>query len=246
MRDDPEGGPRGYTRGVDSQRLDVSEILDSFQGSARLFPLPHLVLFPDAIAPLRIFEKRYIAMFEEAIEDDLLIATALIRPEAIPLGLENPPLHSVVCLGRILRHKRLVTGQYEFLLYGLSRAEIEEEIPSEPFRRARLRLLPDYLAPEDRVEVARQLRRGIDLVPGRRSMVWNIRNVSNVIRGIDADPGRYADALADASDLGPELRYALLAEVDVRQRFELLIKSMEEIAYADDPPVPPGTDPRLN
>ena len=39
----------------------------SFSGTARLFPLPDLVLFPHVMQPLHIFEPRYREMLEEAL-----------------------------------------------------------------------------------------------------------------------------------------------------------------------------------
>ena len=40
---------------------------DTFGGTARLFPLPNLVLFPAVIQPLHIFEPRYRQMAADAV-----------------------------------------------------------------------------------------------------------------------------------------------------------------------------------
>ena len=55
---------------------------DQFSGIARVFPLPNLVMFPHVMQALHVFEPRYRALFEEAIEraDDLLLHT--LRAEA--------------------------------------------------------------------------------------------------------------------------------------------------------------------
>jgi Lon protease-like protein len=53
---------------------------DQFSGLARVFPLPNMVMFPHVMQALHIFEPRYLAMFEEAIQDDRLIALGLLAP----------------------------------------------------------------------------------------------------------------------------------------------------------------------
>ena len=63
---------------------DLSFSVESFSGTARLFPLPNLVLFPHVMQPLHIFEPRYRSMLEDALASDGLIAMALLAP-----GWEN-------------------------------------------------------------------------------------------------------------------------------------------------------------
>ena len=41
--------------------------LEDFRGTARLFPLPNLVLFPHVAQPLHVFEPRYRQMMADAL-----------------------------------------------------------------------------------------------------------------------------------------------------------------------------------
>ncbi len=103
----------------------------------RLFPLPNFVMFPGVLQPLRVFEERYIEMFEDALATDQLIAMALLRP-----GYEKdydlrPTIFPMSCLGRVVTHTRLEDGTYNFLLQGLARITILEELPPRrSFREA--------------------------------------------------------------------------------------------------------------
>ena len=54
--------------------------LNQFCGTARLFPLPNLVLFPSVIQPLHIFEPRYRQMMADALDGDRLLALVLLKP----------------------------------------------------------------------------------------------------------------------------------------------------------------------
>lgn len=53
---------------------------DQFEGHVRLFPLPNLVMFPHVMQALHIFEPRYRSMFEEALDDDRLVALGSLAP----------------------------------------------------------------------------------------------------------------------------------------------------------------------
>jgi Lon protease-like protein len=215
--------------------LDVDQILSSFGGVARLFPLPSVVVFPDVLVPLKVFEPRYIAMVEDALEDDGVIGMALLKP-----GYEEdydgaPAIHPMLCLGKILQHKRLANGHIDFWLYGMERAMVMEELPSEPFRRARVEIVRDAVAAEAQEKVAKRLRRALDMVPGRRSVVWEMRRMAGQVRGLDPGPGRYADAVANVCPLSPFERYEILAETDVAQRFDRLIAVLEQRARKEAP-----------
>ena len=185
-------------------------------------------------------------MVQEAIPDDGLIATALLKPGYLESYEGAPAIHEVVCIGKILRPRSHPNGQLDLLLYGLARARILEEIPSQPFRKARVELLQDVVPPGNHEQVAARMRRALDLIPGRQPMVWGLRRMSEQLRGVDAAPGRYADAVAHASDLPKEALYEVLAETDVLRRFELLIHHLETRAAEGAPKVPGGADPGLN
>ena len=81
---------------------------NEFSGRVRLFPLPNLVMFPNVMQPLRVFEPRYIEMVEDALAGDRLIAMGLLEP-----GWEHeydgrPPGRApLACLGKIATHPRL-------------------------------------------------------------------------------------------------------------------------------------------
>src|SRR5262245_48898822 len=125
----------------------MSSLPSNYTGPLPVFPLPTLVLFPHTVVPLHIFEPRYRAMVEDALQGDRLIAMALLKP-----GWEKdyegaPPVHDVVGVGQILHDERTEDGRFNILLEGIARARIEELIPPDPYRRARVRVLSEPAAP---------------------------------------------------------------------------------------------------
>lgn len=89
----------------------------------RLFPLPEVMLLPQTQLPLNIFEKKYIALIDEALAGDRLIA--MIQPRDDD---NEQKLHKVGCIGRITSYQEASKGQYLITLYGLCRFELVEEI----------------------------------------------------------------------------------------------------------------------
>lgn len=119
-------------------------------GLLRLFPLPGFVMFPHVAHPFHLFEPRYLAMAEEALNDDQLIAMAVLQPgwEAEYEG--RPPIFPTVCVGRISAHAKTEQGTLNIILRGITRAKIIEELPGDGgIRRvyARRVMVPD-VAPE--------------------------------------------------------------------------------------------------
>jgi len=141
---------------TDDHALDLS--------SVALFPLPSVVLFPRAVLPLHIFEDRYRAMTRDALVGDRVIAMALLRPGWEKSYYGRPAIDPVVCAGRILSHERLPDGKYNFLLQGVARCRIVEELTrDEPYRIARLETIVETPALEiDLDECRRQLTEVFD------------------------------------------------------------------------------------
>src|SRR5438067_9110869 len=102
---------------------DISPLSD-FAGSARLFPLPNLVLFSHVMQPLHVFEPRYRQMTADALAADRLIALALLKPGWEPDYEGRPDLFEVACLGRVVAEQRLEDGRYNILLRGLARIRL--------------------------------------------------------------------------------------------------------------------------
>jgi Lon protease-like protein len=80
---------------------DDQSALDQFSGTARLFPLPNLVLFPQVVQGLHIFEPRYRQLMADALDGDGLITLVLLKPGWEEEYDERPEVEPVGCLGKI-------------------------------------------------------------------------------------------------------------------------------------------------
>jgi len=91
-----------------------------------VFPLAGVLLLPRGRLPLNIFEKRYLAMFDDALAGDRIIG--MIQPSE-PGADAAPPLYPVGCAGRITQFSETEDGRYMATLAGVARFRIVGELP---------------------------------------------------------------------------------------------------------------------
>ena len=126
---------------------ELDSTLRDFSGLAPLFPLPNVVLFPQALLPLQISEPRYRQLTADVLEGERLIAMGLMRPgwERLP-GNAIPPIHRIVGLGKIIAHEKLDDGRYYLVLRGLARTKLlSEKLVDLPYRIGQLELCTEVL-----------------------------------------------------------------------------------------------------
>ncbi len=125
-----------------------------------VFPLPSIVFFPWTLLPLRIFEERYVRMVEGALASDRLIGMANFKEGWEKKYFQNPDIIKSICVGKIVKHERLVDGKFNILLSGLSRAEILSENFERPYRTGRVRIIEELVEPAD-LPSATKLAKGV-------------------------------------------------------------------------------------
>jgi Lon protease-like protein len=210
--------------------------LGNFRGRARLFPLPNLVLFPYVVQPLRIFEPRYLQLLEDALKDDRLIGMALLRPGWEPDYQKSPPIHPMICLGRIHKEQQQPDGSWNLLLHGLARARVENEVKADRlYRVARVRLAQE----EEVASLPRtsDLRRRL----GRAMERWfsaqsaTLAQLEKLLHS-DLTLGALCDVFSFALPIESEVKQQLLEDADVEERALRLIGCLEAGGPAEATP----------
>src|SRR4029078_8197389 len=87
-----------------------------------LFPLPNLVLFPNIVVPLHIFEERYKLMINGCIDRDEVFGLVLLRSGAEDESEDT--IHRVGVTARIVEVERLDEGRLNILCEGGDRFRI--------------------------------------------------------------------------------------------------------------------------
>ncbi|KAA0252238.1 ATP-dependent protease [Acidobacteria bacterium ACD] len=188
--------------------------------SLPLFPLPGVVLLPETLLPLHVFEPRYREMLADALLGSRRIGMQTIDPEAPAGSADQPRLLPLGCAGRIVEHEPLEDGRSNIVLRGEYRYRIEEELPAgRAYRVARVRPLPVSPLPE-----------GPPPRPGRRELR---RLLAREIERLALSVGRPAAARLPTSlgdeglvneaacrlGLSPDEKYELLAMDRLDERY---------------------------
>lgn len=218
---------------------DDRTALDQFNGVARLFPLPNLVLFPQVVQGLHIFEPRYRQMMADAVAGDGLIALALLKPGWEEEYDERPAVEPVACLGKIGWHEKLPDGRYNLRLRGVSRVRVVEEVPADRlYRLARVDLVPD-VAPDDLPRLTALRHRLAEAVLPRFAPDGPARSQLQELFDGDLPLGHVCDVLAYALPLPLETKQSLLAEPRADVRAEMMAQALLVSAARADRKFPP-------
>lgn len=201
----------------------------SFSGEVRLFPLPGLVVFPNVVQALHIFEPRYREMLSDSLQDDQLIAMATLADGWEGEYDGKPPLHPGVCLGKVTSHSMLEDGCSNILLVGMRRARIVSEFPSgRLYRTAKIELLKDEYVPEcdgERCRLQSDLLNGFkELMPSSAMMVDQLIQAMSS----DASLGVLTDLISYSLQLPTDAKQELLGQRDVDERARFLLERIHE------------------
>lgn len=106
-----------------------------------VFPLPQVVLFPQTVLPLHIFEPRYRSMLKDCLATHS--AMAIVKLTGPSMDGELPPIASIAGAGIVVERELLPDGRANILLQGRARVKLEELPFVPPYRRARATVLFD-------------------------------------------------------------------------------------------------------
>jgi hypothetical protein len=194
-----------------------------------LFPLTGALLLPGGQMPLNIFEPRYLAMVDDAMGSDRLIA--IIQPQfdtfGNPLETECPPLCTVGTMGRITSLTETGDGRYIVSLVGVCRFRLLAEMPlKKAYRRGRIAPFLNDLAEESGADVDRDA-----LLETFRSYLAANDLEADWESVSQASNTTLVNSMSMMAPYGPAEKQALLEAPDLKTRAETLV-AITEIALA--------------
>ena len=101
-----------------------------------LFPLPEVVLFPQEVLPLHIFESRYRIMLKTVLEADS-------RFGIIRLDTNSKKIAEVGCCAQIIKHQTSEDGRSNIVTIGQQRFRVLDVIRKAPFSSALVSWIDD-------------------------------------------------------------------------------------------------------
>ncbi len=185
---------------------------------ARLFPLPNLVLYPQIVQGLHIFEPRYRELMADTLAGDMHFALVLLQPDWENDYDECPPIQEIACLGKVVAHDQMNDGRYNLQLRGITRIRILEELDDDkPYRTARYEPLHDIVPAQ--MSTLSALRKEVATAILARFPEGGTthKQIEELIHS-DTPLGPLCDIFAYSLPLPLELKQQLLAECDVAAR----------------------------
>ena len=101
-----------------------------------LFPLPDVVLFPQQLLPLHIFESRYRMLLQSVLETDKRFGIVRINPE-------NGQMAEIGCCAEVLQHQITEDGRSYIVSLGQQRFRVLNITRETPFRSAMVSWMED-------------------------------------------------------------------------------------------------------
>ncbi len=209
-----------------TEDLTIDE--ERFNGTARLFPLPDLVMYPHVMQPLHIYEPRYRDLLNSALDSDGLIAMSVLAPgwEADYEG--QPAVLPHACLGKVVTHQRQEDGHYNVLLLGLRRIQIDSEFATDrTYREAKVTLLDDFCYSEKdgardalQAELTEKFQ---ECLPQRQPSNANIDELLSTEIPLSV----LTDLVSFAVPLDLKMKIRLLAETDIDRRAQMLLRALD-------------------
>lgn len=184
-----------------------------------IFPLPSAQLFPDAVLPLHVFEPRYRALVEHALEhgqNAMAVATLKSGYEDDYEG--RPAVHPIMGAGVILAAERQGDGRWNVLVRGTDRVQMLEELPPRNlFREVRAaRLMERPAAPDHPLE--ERLRALIGQLADHAA---EAARALHLIASQARDGAMLSNLIGAHACSDPRLRRKLLECTDVEKRLEM-------------------------
>jgi len=202
------------TISAEEQKL-AEELADELPPALPVLPLKETVVFPASMTPLAIGQERSIALVDDVIAGDRLLALVTVSND----DAEIPSWGDIYTVGTAaIVHKmiRVPDGTLRVLVQGLRRIRIAQHVREDPYLVAELTELPDRLTESKELEaltrnVQNQFGRVIGLVP------YLPEELQAATANVD-DPSALCSLVASTIRLKTDEKQKLLELVDVGER----------------------------
>ena len=201
----------------------MSEAFDKISGIKHLplFPLP-LVLLPNELLPLHIFEPRYRQMFADiALEKNLFGVTYFNPNESF---VEKPPADTIGCAAEVRNNQMMPDGRSNLLSIGVIRYRLLDYVETDdPYLVAEVEFFEDFeederlLNPltEEVAELFKRIAGAAQKISGERGAFPDISQT---------EPQALSFLVTAAFSLEPDFKYQLLEMRSTIERLERLRK----------------------
>jgi ATP-dependent Lon protease len=184
-----------------------------------VLPLKETVVFPDSAAPLAIGQERSIALIDDVVAQDGMVALVSVKDSEV----EQPgwdDLHEIGTAAVVHKLIKVPDGTLRILVQGLQRVRLESRVQDEPYLIGEFSQLPDVESDSKEVEA---LTRNVQMLFGRivGLVPYLPAELELAAANVD-DPSALSHLVASTLRLKTEEKQQLLEQPDVERRLREL------------------------
>jgi ATP-dependent Lon protease len=188
-----------------------------------LFPLQNLVLFPNIVVPLHIFEDRYKLMINTCIDTGEAFGIVLMRTGAVEENQET--IHRVGVMARVIEVERLEDGRMNILCEGETRFRIFRFTQQTPYWKGSVNFFED-------VEAQREIESLYDQVS---ELYRKVGDLGGKVSGAERSELVLPESPVDLSfmvsyvlDIDHEEKQKLLEMTSTAERLRVLVSHLND------------------
>ncbi|MDQ5852076.1 MAG: endopeptidase La, partial [Chloroflexota bacterium] len=187
-----------------------------------ILPLLGTVVYPLTMIPLAVGQESSIKLIDDALVAGRMIALVTLRnPTERPDPITPEDLYTIGTAANVHKLVKMPDGTLRVAVQGFERIEIAEITQTQPYLRARVRVLPDTV--ETGLHVEALMRNIQALVSQMAELIPQFPEELQTVVLNEDDPQRLANLLSLYSNrLELHERQALLEETSVQRRLERL------------------------
>ncbi len=191
-----------------------------------ILPLRNTVAYPYIIMPLAVAIPRSVKLIEEVERGNRLLGLVAVTDPTIEVPGPDD-VHTIGTVAVIHRVMRNEDGNLTVFIQGLERMEIESWVASEPYLKARTRLVPDVMDLMDDPVTAEALRRTLlDIAEKLTEFIPHYPEEALSFMRQLQDLRLLTYLLASNMHLEIENAQRILAEESMRTKMELLVRTL--------------------
>ncbi|MDA1266269.1 MAG: endopeptidase La [Planctomycetota bacterium] len=184
-----------------------------------IVPVRNMVLFPGVVLPLMIGREPSVLAVQAAVEASEPVGLLLQRDESLDSPAPSD-LYTTGTLAQVVRYWQTPDGQHHAICQGESRFQVIKFVSTEPFPRARVRVIPPASEAGRRVgaqfvALKQRAQEVLELAPGAPE------EMAQTVQAIES-PAMLADMVSTFVDVPPADKQALLETFDLVQRLDQL------------------------
>ncbi|HEX8694983.1 MAG TPA: endopeptidase La [Longimicrobium sp.] len=190
-----------------------------------VLPIRSTIVFPGGATALQIGFAPNVEALTRHPERDLVVAMVSTSDDDFPLDPRG--LEKVATAVRVLDRLNLPGGTIQTTLQGLRRIRLDDVRLEDDYYSATPREVKEVpAAPEDADPLIEKVLSTLGGVAARVERIPD--EVPRILRMNLGDPGRFADLAANLCNLKLQARDAVLQELDVEKRLQLVLAALEE------------------